>query len=483
MTEHADDNEAFRRLVAPYESALRLHCYRMLGSSHDSDDVIQETLVRAWRAKDSLESASAVRPWLYRIATNACLDELKSRKQRPLPSDVVPAADPRAAPVPASPEVTWLEPCPDAWLAGATRDPGAAYELKESVALAFVAALQCLSAQQRAVLLLRDVLGMPAEEAADALGMTVAAANSTLHRARTALRERVGGSEEHVAVDATSDVDEELLGKYIRAWEVLDLDALIVLLHDDATLSMPPSPTWLRGRAAASTFLAARPFAILAKTGVRIVRTNANGQPALAFYVSGALHAVQVLRLHQGRVVEVHHFCDEPSFAAFRLPSTIGATMNTGENGRARAVADLPEGRILATVELGASPERVFRALASSEITHWWVRPGVFDTTEWEGDVRVGGRWRASGNARGNRYVLEGEFLEVDAPRRLAHTWHRLEAPGTPTRVAYVVEAIDGGTRLTLRHDGFVSRDVCNATCIGWETSLARLAEYLGTPE
>jgi RNA polymerase sigma-70 factor (ECF subfamily) len=323
MTAGPDD--AFLQLVAPHQGALRLHCYRMLGSSHDTDDVMQETLVRAWRAKDSLENASAVRPWLYRIATNTCLDELKSRKSRPLPSDVVPAAtDPTAPPVKAGPEVTWLEPCPDAWLAGISRDPGSAYELKESVALAFVAALQCLSGQQRAVLLLRDVLGLPAEETADALGMSVSAANSTLHRARTALRERVGGSEERVAVDATSEVDEELLGRYIRAWETLDLPALVALLHDDIIASMPPSPTWVRGKETTSAFLAARPFVSLAKASVHLVRASANGQPALVFYVGGELHAVHVLRFAGGRVIELHHFCDEGTFAAFHLPRTVG---------------------------------------------------------------------------------------------------------------------------------------------------------------
>jgi RNA polymerase sigma-70 factor (ECF subfamily) len=321
MTAGPDDT--FRRLVAPHEAALRLHCYRMLGSSHDSDDVLQETLVRAWRAKESLENAAAVRPWLYRIATNACLDELKSRKQRPLPSDVVPAAsDPTAPPAKPTEEATWLEPCPDAWLAGASRDPGAAYELKESVALAFVAALQCLSGQQRAVLLLRDVLGMPAEEAATTLGMSVPAANSALHRARTALRERVGGSEEQVAVDATSDVDDALLARYLRAWETLDLQALVALLHDDITMSMPPSPTWLRGVAAASAFLAARPFTRLSKSTLRAVPLAANGQPALVFYVDGGLHSLEVLRFREGRVVEVHHFCDVASLAAFELPRT-----------------------------------------------------------------------------------------------------------------------------------------------------------------
>jgi RNA polymerase sigma-70 factor (ECF subfamily) len=320
MGDEIDDS--FLRVVEPLRPGLRLHCYRMLGSSSDGDDVMQEVLLRAWRAKDSLENAAAVRPWLYRIATNACLDELKDRKGRPLPSDVVPeATDPSAPPVSASPEATWLEPCPDAWFAGASRDPGAAYELKESVALAFVAALQCLSARERAVLLLRDVLGMAADETATALEMSVSAANSMLHRARTALRERIGGGEDQVAVNATSEIDEELLRQYIRAWESLDLAALVAVLHDDIIVSMPPSPTWLRGKAAASTFLAARPFVALAASSLRTVPLSANGQPALAFYVGGALHAVHVLRFRGGRVLEMHHFCDERSLAAFHLPA------------------------------------------------------------------------------------------------------------------------------------------------------------------
>ncbi len=319
----AAPDAAFLDLVAPHRDALRLHCYRMLGSTHDSDDVLQETLVRAWRARESLESPQAVRPWLYRIATNACLDELKGRKQRPMPVDVVPpASDPTAPPVPASPEATWLEPCPDAWMAGVARDPGAAYEVKESVALAFVAAIQCLSAQQRAVLLLRDVLGMPAEETADALGMSVSAANSTLHRARTALRERVGGDESSVALDATSEYDEELLRRYLRAWQTLDLAAFVSLLHDDIVASMPPSPTWLRGKAAVAAFAETRPFAILGSRGHRVLPASANGQPALVFYVAGELHALHVVRFEQGRVSELHHFCDPRSFEVFGFGAT-----------------------------------------------------------------------------------------------------------------------------------------------------------------
>jgi uncharacterized protein YndB with AHSA1/START domain len=145
----------------------------------------------------------------------------------------------------------------------------------------------------------------------------------------------------------------------------------------------------------------------------------------------------------------------------------------------ARAVADLAEGRILARVDIAAPPERVFRALASKEAADWWVRAGVFDTREWTGDVRIGGRWRASGIGRGRPYVLDGEFVEVEPPRRLAHTWHAAGTPGAPTTVTYLLEPLDGGTRVTLRHSGFASRDVCDNTALGWETSLERLAQLL----
>jgi len=153
--------------------------------------------------------------------------------------------------------------------------------------------------------------------------------------------------------------------------------------------------------------------------------------------------------------------------------------MSTIEQSRARAVADLAEGRILASVEIAASPERVFHALTSRDIVDWWVRPSVFDTKEWTGDVRVGGRWRATGTAYGRPYVLEGEFLEVDPPRRLVHTWHRAGAPGDATTVIYMLEPIDGGTRITLRHEGFGAREPCTAACIGWETSFEQLAQLM----
>jgi uncharacterized protein YndB with AHSA1/START domain len=153
--------------------------------------------------------------------------------------------------------------------------------------------------------------------------------------------------------------------------------------------------------------------------------------------------------------------------------------MDATSNGRARAVADLAEGCILASAEIGAPPSRVFEALASKAIIDWWVRPGVFDTREWTGDVRVGGAWRAAGIGGGRPYVLEGEFLEMDSPRRLVHSWRVGGAPGASTTVAYSLEPVDGGTRVTLRHSGFMKRETCANTAIGWETSLERLAELL----
>lgn len=154
--------------------------------------------------------------------------------------------------------------------------------------------------------------------------------------------------------------------------------------------------------------------------------------------------------------------------------------MSSIKNGGARAVADLTEGRILASVEIAAPPARVFQALASKEVVDWWVRPGVFDTREWTGDVRVGGRWRASGVFRGQPYVLEGEFLEIDSPQKLVHTYG-VGAPWGPTTVTYLLEELDGGTRITLRHSGFTSREKCLGNCLGWETSFERLAELLGS--
>jgi RNA polymerase sigma-70 factor (ECF subfamily) len=318
-------DRAFRELVAPYERALRVHCYRMLGSSHDSDDVLQETWMRAWRSRESLKDPAAAKPWLYRIATNACLDELARRPRRMLASEDAGKAWKGELPLPppSVEEPVWLEPLPSAWL-----DPEASTELKESVALAFVAALQALSAPQRAVLVLRDVVGFSAEETAEALEMTVAAANSALHRARTAVEERLAGR----AV-ASEPFDEELLRRYVRAWEKADLDALVALLHDGIVTTMPPHAIWLDGKTATVDFFRRRLFPELHDGMMRLARADANGCVAFAVYQPAKdgpgreLHAIQVLVPRGGLVGEIHHFMTRETLAAF---GAFGVPLRTG---------------------------------------------------------------------------------------------------------------------------------------------------------
>jgi RNA polymerase sigma-70 factor (ECF subfamily) len=313
MTDHA-----FEELVRPCRNGLRLHCYRMLGSSHDADDMVQETLVRAWRAMDTLDSPKAVRPWLYRIATNVCLDELARRPKRAVPASSGPFGDPNAPPAPPS-EQAWLEPCPDAWLGGTSGDPAAKVELKESVALAFIAALHLLTPPQRAVLLLRDVVGLTAEEAATVLETSVSASKSMLHRARAAVEER------KVATD--QDIDPGLLTRYVHAWETADPEALVALLHEEVVLAMPPSPTWFSGRIAVATFVRAYIVPRARLQPVRLVRTGANGAPAFAVYRQDwgvfRVEAIQVVRVGAGAVIGIDHFLLPEVFGAFGLPTTL----------------------------------------------------------------------------------------------------------------------------------------------------------------
>jgi RNA polymerase sigma-70 factor (ECF subfamily) len=296
----------FAAAVEPLRGALRVHCYRMLGSSHDSDDVVQETMLRAWRARDTLDDPARLKPWLYRIATNVCLDELERRPRRVLASQLRPAADPSAAAADPLDEATWLEPMPDAWLGAAREtDPAARYTLRESVALAFVAALQTLTPAQRATLLLRDVVGMSADEAAAALGQSVSATNSTLHRARTAIDERVAPRDP--ASFAETPADTAALAAYVRAIAECDVDAMLALLHDDIHTTMPPSPTWIAGRAANEVFYRLM-FARWQPGDVAVVPLRANGQPGFAFYRGGQARAIEVVELRDGRILRMHHF-------------------------------------------------------------------------------------------------------------------------------------------------------------------------------
>jgi RNA polymerase sigma-70 factor, ECF subfamily len=308
----------FEYLVESYRNELRLHCYRMLGSSHDADDMVQETFVRAWRAKQSLGEVQHLRPWLYRIGTNVCIDELARRPMRALPASAGLAGDPHAPPLPPS-EQPWVEPCPDAWMVGWQRDSGASVELKESVALAFIAALQLLTRPQRAVLLLRDVVGLSTEEAASALGMTVPATKSALHRAREAIRER------RLAPD--EEIDAELLARYVRAWESADPDAMVALLHEEVTLAMPPSPTWFSGRTATEGFVRAYVVPRARVQPVRFVRSGANGRTAFAVYReqwgSFRLEAIQAVSARAGAIVAIDHFLMPEVFNVFGLSMTL----------------------------------------------------------------------------------------------------------------------------------------------------------------
>lgn len=315
-----ENDLTFQKLVEPHRKNVRLHCYRMLGSAYDCEDMVQETFVRALRSLHTLSEPAAVRGWLYRIATNVCLDDLHQRKQqRARGPELGPASPPEAVSPPALADEAWLEPMPSAWLVGA--DPAASYSLKEGVALAFVAALQVLSPAQRAVLLLRDVVGLSAEETAAALTCSLSAANSMLHRARVTLEARVGRRDQFAA-DPSAPVDRALLERYLRAWESGDLDTIIALLHEEVTLSMPPVPRWLAGFADVSQFFRAHVAVALRVLPFRAALVEANGALGVAFYRVhedglARLFAIQMFELSGGRIRVIDHFMSKSSLQPF----------------------------------------------------------------------------------------------------------------------------------------------------------------------
>ena len=312
-----DPGADFTAALAPLRPGLRLHCYRMLGSSHDSDDLVQETLLRAWRSRGSLEDPARIKPWLYRIATNACLDELARRSRRVLASELGPAAPgdtyPPAAPIE---DAAWLEPMPDAWLTDAAADPETRYALRESVALAFVAALQVLSPAQRATLLLRDVVGLSAEDAAAALDQSVSAANSALHRARIAIEDKVAHRAPAEFAAAPAPADQAVLARYIRALETHDIDAMIALVHDDMHTTMPPSPTWVAGRADNIAFYR-RMFAGWRDVQIGAVRIGVNGGAGCAFLRGGVVRAIEAIEVQGDKIHRMHHFMQPAVIALF----------------------------------------------------------------------------------------------------------------------------------------------------------------------
>ena len=304
------DADAFERLVGPYRSELLAHCYRMLGSVHDAEDAVQESLVRAWRGIGGLDERGFVRAWLYKIATNCCLTALDRSGRRELPFDVLPGT-PEA-------EVTWLEPYPD-------QSPEASYLARESVELAFVAALQHLSALQRAALILREVLGFSAAEVAGQLDTSTAAVNSALQRARKVIG-TTGVSQQSVLRDLGQDGIEEIVTSWMTAWQAGDVDGIVAMLADDARFSMPPLPEWYHGPEAIRAFLAGGP--LLSRW--RFLPTTANGQVAFGTYLwddaAGAYipGGLDVLAIKDGRVAEIVSFLSA-DFTRFGLPATLPA--------------------------------------------------------------------------------------------------------------------------------------------------------------
>jgi RNA polymerase sigma-70 factor (TIGR02960 family) len=281
----AGDGDAFQQLTDPYRRELQVHCYRMLGSFQDAEDALQETLVAAWQGLGAFEERSSVRTWLYRIATNRCLNALRSAKRRPAMPWNVPSVEP---PEPSRlGEVVWLQPYPDALLEGALEalGPEARYEQTEAISLAFVTALQVLPARQRAVLILRDVLGYHADEVADLLDTTVESVTSALKRARATLQRRLPPSGQCPAPPAPqSPAEQALVDKFVRAYAAGDVDALVALLTDDVCVSMPPMPFEYVGIDAVARFFSA---VILGGRIYDLVPTRANGQLAFGAYVRG----------------------------------------------------------------------------------------------------------------------------------------------------------------------------------------------------
>jgi RNA polymerase sigma-70 factor, ECF subfamily len=304
------DERAFARLVEPYRRQLRAHCYRMCGSLHDADDLLQESLLRAWRGLPGFAGRSSVRTWLFKVTTTACLDALDKRAPRILPMDLEPATGRQAEPI-------WIEPWPDADDDLASR---------ESVALAFLVALQLLPPRQRAVLLLREVLGWQASECAELLGLSVPAVNSALQRARETV-DRRAPSLHDAAAAAHDPTTTSLLARYVAAWESSDVDALVALLREDATLAMPPIPEWHLGPLAIGASIGSMVFVPGSSGAYRMVPTRANGLPAFGMYrrdaESGEYRAssIHLVEVQGGGIASIVAFIDPSLFEKFGLPA------------------------------------------------------------------------------------------------------------------------------------------------------------------
>lgn len=331
------DANHFSELTEPYRRELQVHCYRILGSFHEAEDLVQETFLRAWRRLATYEGRASFRAWLYKIATNACLDFLDQRRSRRLlPFDLHPASEPGAAIRPPAAEITWLEPFPDEWLNDPLAvNPEARFSASESVSLSFLTALQVLPPRQRAVLILRDVLDFSAGETAEVLEITIPSANSALHRARTTLAERYHArNQEDTGAAVADEKTQTLLAHFVEAWENADVEGLVALLKADAVLAMPPSPSWYQGHDAIRTFLAATVFAdggMFPGNAVgrwRLIPTQANVSPAFAIYQRTQAGDYQAFGMHvidyrDESLTQIVSFIDPSLPARFGLPAGI----------------------------------------------------------------------------------------------------------------------------------------------------------------
>jgi RNA polymerase sigma-70 factor (ECF subfamily) len=324
----AGNHEAFENLTEPYRRELLVHCYRILGSFEDAEDMLQESFLRAWKHLDSVQGRASLRAWLYKIATNACLDALDSRRVRGLPREIYSQGDPNAPLPQPSREVIWIEPFPDLMIDQEPNIyPEARYEVRESITLAFVAALQKLPGRQRAVLLLCDVMGWSSNDAAEILDMTTAAVNSALQRARETLKQPVSS---RVGPSRLNEQLSALLARYVAAWETADSAALVAVLREDVALTMPPIPVWFGGRGAVKMFLDGYLFKGPAMNRMKLMPAQINSAPSFAVYhedESGVYRpaALHILTIENGEISEINDYLsfDGKLFSQLGLPLVI----------------------------------------------------------------------------------------------------------------------------------------------------------------
>jgi RNA polymerase sigma-70 factor (ECF subfamily) len=325
------DQQEFGALVEPYRRELHLHCYRLIGSIHDADDMVQETFLRAWRRRETLEAISSLRPWLYKIATNVCLDALKRRPKRVVPNTRAEASSLNEPIAEEILEPIWLEPYPDALLPAEDAGPEDLAAAREQITMAFIVALHRLPPRQRAVLLLRDVLGWPANEVAALLDTTILAVKSALHRARSLLADhsQTPDADSGRALDGAAQT---LLAAYVRAWEGADISTLVHLLREDAMFSMPPIPDWYRGKETIRVLLSRTVFSGHAKCRWRLLPTHANRQTAFGVYRQDEIpghyraYGIQLVTFHAGLISDITTFRDRTLPAYFNLPETLVST-------------------------------------------------------------------------------------------------------------------------------------------------------------